>query len=78
MARRTDERDGVMRASCAGSFFGSWMLCAFDEAVGEPEFAAEFGFAGGHLAFVGLVVFAGEVEEAVEDEDLYFGVEGWL
>ena len=52
------------------------MLCAFDEAVGEFEFAAEFSFAGGHLALVGLVVFAGEVEQAVEDEDLYFGVEG--
>ena len=33
------------------------------------ELGAEGGFAGGHLAFVGLVVFAGDVEEAVEDED---------
>jgi hypothetical protein len=39
------------------------------------EFAAEVGFAGGHFAFVGFVVFTGEVEETVEDEDFYFVAE---
>jgi hypothetical protein len=51
------------------------MRCAFDETVRKIEFAAEFDFAGCHFALVGLVVFAGQVEEAVEDEDLYFGFE---
>jgi hypothetical protein len=37
---------------------------------------AEGGFASGHFALVCLVVFAGEVEEAVEDEDFYFVLRG--
>ena len=45
---------------------------AFDESVGEFEFGAERGFAGGHLSVVGFVIEAGEVEEAVEEEDSYF------
>ena len=36
------------------------------------ELATEGGFAGGHFAVVSFVVFAGEVEEAVEDEDFDF------
>jgi hypothetical protein len=48
-------------------------LCgAFDEGGGQAEVAAEGGFAGGHFAVVGFVVFAGEVEEAVEEEDFCF------
>jgi hypothetical protein len=45
---------------------------AFDEGGGEAEFAAEGGLAGGHFAVVGFVVFAGKVEQAVEDEDFDF------
>jgi len=40
------------------------------------ELVPKCGFAGGHFAVVGLVVFAGEVEEAVEDEDFDFVGEG--
>ena len=36
------------------------------------ELAAESGFSGGHFSFVGFVVFASEMEEAVEDEDFDF------
>jgi hypothetical protein len=50
-------------------FFGCRGCGAFDEGGGETEFVAEGGFAGGHFAIVGFVIFAGEVEEAVEDED---------
>ena len=35
--------------------------------VGRRSSRRSVGFAGGHLAVVGLVVFAGEVEEAVEE-----------
>ena len=42
------------------------------------EFAAEGGFASGHFAVVCFVVFAGEVEEAVEDEDFDWRMSrGW-
>ena len=55
-------------------------LCAFfysfDEGGGETEFAAEFRFAGGHLAVVGFVVFSGEMQEAVEEEDANFIAQG--
>ena len=50
---------------------------ALDEGCGEAEFAAEDGFAGGHFAVVGFVVFAGEVEEAVEEEDADFVAREW-
>jgi hypothetical protein len=46
---------------------------ALDETGGQAEGSAELGFASGHLAGVGLMVFAGEVEEAVEQEDFYLG-----
>jgi hypothetical protein len=52
------------------------LLGAFDEGGGEAELAAEGGFAGGHFAVVGFVVFAGEVEEAVEDENFDFVGQG--
>ena len=50
------------------------MESAGDESVWEAEFGAEVGFARGHLARVGLVVEACEVEEAVEEEDAEFGL----
>ncbi len=49
---------------------------AFDESRREIEFAAEEGFAGGHFAVVGFVIFAGEVEEAVEEQDADFVAQG--
>ena len=55
------------RVRCALGFVG-----AFYQSLGEAEAGAEFLFAAGHLAGVGFVVVAGEVEEAVEDEDLQF------
>jgi hypothetical protein len=57
-------------------FFAEWFFDSVDEGVGEAEFAAEGGFAGGHLAVVGLVVKAGEVEETVEEEDSYLVAQG--
>jgi hypothetical protein len=42
---------------------------AGDEGGREFEGGAESCFAGSHLAVVGLVVQAGEVKQAVEDED---------
>jgi hypothetical protein len=54
----------------------SWLCGAFDEAEGEIESGAEEALAAGHLAGVGLMVVSGEVEQAVEDEDLDFGGEG--
>jgi hypothetical protein len=61
---------------------GDWVVFrgfsrgALDEGGGETEFAAEGGFAGGHFAVVGFVVLAGEVEEAVEEEDANFVAQG--
>ena len=63
-------------------FFATSFYCfvrAFDsfyKGVGEAEFAAEGGFAGGHLSVVGLVIEAGEVEETVEEEDSYLVAQG--
>ena len=55
-------------------------LCAFfypfDEGGRETEFAAEFRFAGGHLAVVVFVVFSGEMQEAVKEEDANFIAQG--
>jgi hypothetical protein len=49
---------------------------ALDEALGKAETGAEEALAASHFAVVGLVVVTGEVEEAVEDEDLDFSGEG--
>lgn len=49
---------------------------AFDEGGGKAEVAAESCFPDSHFSVVGLVVFAGEMEEAVEEEDFYFVGEG--
>jgi hypothetical protein len=49
---------------------------AFNEGGGETKFAAKSGFAGRHFAVVGFVVLAGEVEEAVEEEDANFVAQG--
>ena len=49
---------------------------AGDEGVGEAELGAEDGFPGGHFAGIGFVVEAGEVQEAVEEENAEFGFEG--
>ena len=61
-----------------GFFYGAGFAVgdSVDQADGELEFGAEFGFAGGHLAGVGLVVEAGEVEQAVEEQDADLDVEG--
>ena len=58
-------------------FLGDGRGCRLDEGGGEAEFAAEGGFAGGHFAVVGLVVFAGEVEEAVEEKDFISSGRVW-
>ena len=48
--REDGEEDGEQRwlgrASCAASLYASWMLGAFDEAVGELEFACEVRLRG--------------------------------
>jgi hypothetical protein len=44
--------------------------------LGEPQFAAKLTLAAIHLAFVGLVIVAHQVEHSVEDEDAHFVVEG--
>jgi hypothetical protein len=49
---------------------------AGDERGGEAEVGTELGFAVGHLAAVGLVVEAGEVKQAVEEEDADLVAEG--
>ena len=49
---------------------------AGDEGIGEAELGAKVGFAGGHLALVGLVVETGEMEEAVKQEDAELVGEG--
>jgi len=56
-----------------GGTFGIWFyICAFDETLREAQLCAEESFAAGHLAGVGFVIVTGEVEQAVEDEDLNF------
>jgi len=44
-------------------------LRALDEALRQAELGAEKKFTAGHLASVGFVVMAGEMKEAVEDEN---------
>jgi hypothetical protein len=44
----------------------------------EVEAGAELAFAAGHLAFVSFVVVAGQVKQAVENEDFDFGHEGMV
>ena len=58
-----------------GTLEGRFNFGAFDEALRETETGAEKAFAAGHLACVGFMVIAGEMEEAVEDEDFDFGGE---
>jgi prepilin-type processing-associated H-X9-DG protein len=45
------------------------LRCTLDECVGKAEFAAQFGFADGHVAVIGLVVETGEVQKAVKEQD---------
>ncbi len=66
-------KDGAPPA--AGPLFARVWLSAFDEALGQAKLGAEKTFAAGHLAGVGFVIVAGEVEQAVQDEDLDFGGE---
>jgi hypothetical protein len=40
---------------------------AFDEALRQAELGAEAALAAGHLACIGLMVVASEMEQAVED-----------
>jgi hypothetical protein len=49
---------------------------ALDESSRETELAAELSFTRGHLAVVGLMVETGEMEEPVEEKDLYFVAQG--
>ena len=42
---------------------------AFDQSDGQTQFAAQFALAGGHLAVVGLVVQAGEMQQPMQQED---------
>ena len=42
---------------------------AFNQGDREPQLAAKFGFAGSHLSFVGLVIEAVEVQQAVKQKD---------
>jgi hypothetical protein len=46
---------------------------AFNQALRESEAGTQQALAAGHFAFIGLVVVAGEVQEAVQDEDFDFG-----
>jgi hypothetical protein len=48
---------------------------ALDEALRESEFGAEEALAAGHLAGVGLVVVAGQVQQTVENKHLDFSGE---
>jgi hypothetical protein len=74
-------------APAGGGRFGEGFSCGFglgfglggdagDERGGEAEFGAELGFAVGHFAVVDLVVEAGEVKQAVEEEDADLVAEG--
>ena len=55
---------------CGGAWFFRGCSCgAFDKSGGEVELTAEGGLAGGHFSVVGLVVFSGEMEKAMEEED---------
>jgi hypothetical protein len=47
-------------------------FCPFDEPQRQAEAGAEFAFAVGHAAIVGLVIESGEVKQAVENKDLEF------
>jgi hypothetical protein len=46
---------------------------SFDQALGKFQFCAKEAFAAGHLSDVDLVIVAGEMKQAVEDEDFDFG-----
>ena len=45
---------------------------AFDEALGQTEARAQYAFAASHLAVVDFVVVAGEMQQAVEDQNFDF------
>ena len=53
----------LLRPDCA---------CIVRSGLGQAEGGAEKALAASHLSRVGLVVVAGEVKQAVEDEDLEF------
>jgi hypothetical protein len=46
-----------------------WLGGALDEALREAEAGAEQTLTAGHLALVGLVVIAGQMQQAMQDED---------
>ncbi len=59
-----------------GGWLGAgWLgrFSPFNQALRELELGAELALAEGHLARVGLVVVAGKVEKAVQNEHLDFG-----
>jgi hypothetical protein len=51
-------------------------LNSFDEALGQAEDGTKAALAARHLTGVRFVVVAGEVQEAVEDQDLNFRGKG--
>jgi hypothetical protein len=52
------------------------LFSPFNEALGQVKAGPEGALAAEHLAGVGFVVVAGEMEEAVQDEHLDFDGQG--